>query len=101
MIEVIGGSVHTMNRPSAPPPNETIEDDMNLDELLKVFCSFKVYFRDKESCPFNRGNWIIDFFMPNSPILPGFSLKLPASMKKEEITKWLKPLTEKIKEIDS
>ncbi len=97
MTKIIAGSVETINRDSAPLFNETIEDDIHIDKLLKVFSSFKFYLRDKESCPFNRGNWVIDFFIPGMPLFASFSIKLPSSMKEEEIIRWIKPLKERMR----
>jgi hypothetical protein len=96
-IKLIHGTVDTVNRSEIPLSNETIEDDIDLDVLLKTFSGFQVYVRDKESCPYNQGNWIIDFFTLDNPDFPGFSFKLPACMKQEEVMKWIKPLEEKIK----
>lgn len=95
-LEIMHGPVQTMNKKDIPLPNETIEDDINIDELSKVISSFNVYSRSKEECPWNRGNWIIDFFSSGNPF-PMFSLKLPIIMTKEALAQWLLPLREKIK----
>ena len=99
-MEIMVG-LNTHNRKDVPSATETIDDVLKLDKLVKVFNSIKIYFRDKESCPYNRGNWVIDFFSPHNDLFPGYCLKLPASMDKKEIMRWVKPLTEKLKEINT
>jgi hypothetical protein len=82
-------SVECINRNSIPPENETIADDCQIEKLISNLKSIDVYFRDKEVCPFNRGNWIIDMLFDNGLL---FSLKLPKEMDETHVMKWIKPL---------
>jgi len=91
-VNLIHAEIYSINRSSAPLPNETIKDDMDIEGLLKLFKTYKVYSRSKEECPFHRGNWVIDFFTPDNSTIPGFCVKLPAYMTEEEVLKWLEPL---------
>lgn len=93
----VGGEVEGTHRTTIPTSNETIADDMHIDEVAKAFSAIRIYFRDKESCPFNRGNWVIDFFSGLNRIIPSFCMKLPAEMKEEDVHRWAKPLGDKFK----
>ena len=97
MKQVLGRDVNTVNRNEVPSENETICDDMDVNLASEFFTSVKVYFRDKDECPFNRGNWIIDFFTCGDTMIPIFCMKLPKSMTEEQVKRWVKPLVDKLK----
>lgn len=92
---IIGGGVNCLNMKEVPGKDEDISTTIDLDFLCQTFKSYKVYFRNKATCPFNRGNWIIDFFIENE-IIPVFCLKIPVSMTQEHVNKFLKPLKDKM-----
>lgn len=86
-------SVQSLNKHAPPLPGETIADDFDVVAIVEAGLSISVYPRAKEDCPFNRGNWIIDFKLGGDV---KFCLKLPIQMKEEEVLSWLKPLTDKL-----
>lgn len=94
---VIYGDVESVVRGEIPLSDETIEDDIDIEGIIKVCQKVSVYFRDQQSCPFNRGNWLIDFFRSYEDVMPCFSFKLPKEMTREQIDKWVKPLMDKYK----
>lgn len=101
MINVIAQKVDACNRLEIPMENETIETDFpelfTTPDVLESISCVKVYLRTKEECPFNRGNWIIDILFGNEFIQ---CLKLPLSMHKDSVLKYIEPLhvmLEKIK----
>lgn len=83
--------VKTNNRLSIPEPNETILTDMKIN--AEAIYDMKVYFREPEDCPYNRGNWIIDIFFSETDLL---CLKLPKEMSKEAVLAYIKPLTDEL-----
>lgn len=92
-MEVIEQEVHGLNKRKIPKKGETIENDLNVDIVVPFIKEMCVYFRPKEVCPYNRGNWVIDLLMNDNMML---CLKLPKEMKEDDVMKWLKPLTNKL-----
>lgn len=90
-IEKIGGT----HRKSIPGIHETIYDDFDIpiDHIKSVM----VYFRDKNRCPFNRGNWIIDIEYIDGSI---FCIKLPKEMAEVHVINWAKPLFDDLNKRD-
>ncbi len=82
--------VNTLNRKEIPKPDETIEDDLEIDKLVSNIKEMNVYFRDKESCPYKRGNWVIDIILITNQLM---CLKYPKEMKRAEFLRFIKPLT--------
>lgn len=92
-----GGRVEGLSMNEMPKPNDTIADDFDVPELKKVVKKIVVWFRDKNACPFGRGNWIVDIHTNEERLLPALSLKLPKQMTREQVINWLSPLKEFIK----
>jgi hypothetical protein len=93
----VGGFVRTVNKLSLPSETETISDDLHLEEILKVVVEITIYYRNKESCPYHRGNWVIDLFSEQDKRIPIFCIKLPTTMKEGEVNRYVKPLIDAIK----
>jgi len=91
---IVAGDVNAMYRGTIPSKDETIKDDFDIVAIAKVTKRISVYVRNKEDCPLNRGCWVIDFFHDSECLLPIFCLKFPLEMKKEDVERWLKPLTD-------
>ena len=84
--------VHGFRRESIPDAGETIETDVPElinGLLLPTFSKIDIYFRDKKSCPFKRGNWICDVSIGDLI----FCIKLPAEMLESDVLEYFKPLT--------
>ncbi len=86
-------AVDSINRKDIPKENETIEDDLEVDHIVPHIKEMVVYFRDKESCPFNRGNWMIDILTYNNQL---HCIKLPKEMSEKEVMRYLEPLKTKL-----
>lgn len=80
-----------------PELGVTISDDFDLDRIVKVLKGFSYYRREREDCPFARGNWIIDLYENDTDIF--LSLKLPLEMTEDEIIQYIQPLIEVIEEM--
>ena len=82
--------VDCLDRSKAPSPDETIDDDLHLNELCKAgVYRYDVYLRDKESCPWGRGSWMIDLWRDEDIVM---SVKLPIEMNQEEVDRYCAPL---------
>lgn len=75
--------------------DEIIEDVISIDYLMLLFIRMiKVYYRSKEDCLFNRGNWIIDFFNMKDYFFD-LCIKLLVEMSYEDILRYLKLFKDK------
>ena len=80
-------------RHEIPSENETIADDFDIDLMCEILSGINVYRREKEHCPYARGNWMIDFIVDGRASL---CLKLPLEMTEQQIDTWIKPLTDRL-----
>lgn len=87
--------IECLNRHNFPEKGETIADDFDLDSIVPLVAEVIIYSREKDVCPFERGNWIIDVEFLNKNI---FCLKLPLKMTADEVMEWTKPLRDKLEE---
>jgi hypothetical protein len=86
--------IDAFNRHDIPKQGETIVDDIvNLEKTIPLVKCLDIYFRDKEACPFGRGNWIIDIIFSDSQAL---MFKLPKEMSEKQVMDYSKPLIEKL-----
>ncbi len=91
-------NVHCYNRLEAPKKGISIIEDCNMslsdfEKIKKLLIGLEIYKRDKESCPFNRGNWVCDQYIGNDI----FCIKLPIEMHEEDVKTYFKPLIDIIK----
>jgi hypothetical protein len=85
--------VHGLNLKEIPKQGETIKYDMNIEYIVPRIKDLKIYYIPKEVCPYNRGNWILDFEIREDDGNIGLMcIKLPKEMKEEEVLEWTKPL---------
>lgn len=83
--------VNGVTRQSIPKENETIFTDFNQD-LFKKAVDITCYYRPKEECPFNRGNWMIDIVTSNEMSFRIMCIRLPKEMTEDQVMKYSKPL---------
>ena len=84
-------TVDSVKRKSIPDENETIADDLNLEMMKELkIASANCYYRPPDVCPFNRGNWIIDFMSIDSYVI--HCIKLPKEMSEERFKNFIEPL---------
>jgi hypothetical protein len=74
--------------------NETINDFLDIDAVVKVASSIAYYLRYKQDCPYGRGNWILDIYCKNDEIV---MLKFPKDMTEERFALFLKPLIDRFR----
>lgn len=89
MLEVEGLVRHTSLK-----EGETIEDDFEIVEMASLISEIAYYWRDKEECPFNRGNLVVYFKLKDGNI---FCLKFMSQTTEEEIKAYLTPLIKLLK----
>lgn len=91
--EIVIKEVEAYNRNSMPKENETIADDMQINNIVPLAKEVRVYRRDKKACPKNRGNVVIDITFKDNRIL---CFKLPLEMTDDHVLKFIKPLMDKL-----
>lgn len=69
--------------------NDSIENDFDIEMMAAVIKDINVYWRNKEECPFRRGNLVVDLILDNDQI---FCIKLPYETSRPEIDRYLTPL---------
>jgi len=93
-MQVIGESVEGFNYKGIPEENETIEDSIDVDKLIRIIYSTSYYLRSPQECPFGRGNWILDIRTKDGQM---YCFRYPKEMSEEQFLKYLQPLLSKIK----
>ncbi len=91
-MTILVQEVNSKVRLEEPAPNDTISDEIDIDLLIRLSRKIIYYFRSKQECPMNRGNWIIDAYLKNGTIE---CLKYPPTMTKERFEEFIKPLRDK------
>lgn len=84
-----------LNRLSIPPEGKTIADEFDIDKMVPLISRVDVYLRDPATCPFGRGNWMIDIRFSAGNL---FSIKLPKEMKEDQVDKFIEPLVNLLEE---
>lgn len=92
MIEI--QKVDGFTRSEKPSIKDTIINDEgnNLLDVNFKLAYISVYIRPKIHCPFNRGNWLIDFHDVEGNVF--FCLRLPIEMTYAEIKRYVYPVLE-------
>lgn len=85
--------VNCLNRRTIPSENETISDDVDIEKTIPLVKEMTIYFRDKESCPMNRGNWIVDLHMADNQLC---AIKLPKEMQEKDVLKYMQPMIDRL-----
>jgi hypothetical protein len=81
------------NRIGIPDESDTIEVDLNLDNLVPEIELIYCFFREPHECHKGRGNWIIDFKLKDGRL---FACKYPKEMSRDRFMEYIKPLLERL-----
>lgn len=95
MSKLISVQIVGFNRDKMPKKGITILEITDIKKFMKYVFYVAIYFRDKDSCPFRRGNWIIDLYIKNE-YFPSFCIKLPKEMTNDQIIAYAKPLVDNL-----
>lgn len=95
-MKVTMKQVQCFNRHSIPEEGKTIDDDLNIEDVIKNSKFMDYYFRKPKDCPFGRGNWILDLTLKDGTII---SYKYPKEMTEERFLEFLKPLMDRAKQV--
>lgn len=98
MAEIEIKKIDSMVRSEVPEDGADVFSDFflshdEIDRIKKNLTALKIYKREKEECPFNRGNWVCDQFYGENI----FCIKLPIGMKEKDVLKYFKPLIDLMK----
>ncbi len=92
-----------INRLGIPEKGITVIEDLKISNdrlnlLKEQLTNIEIYKREKEDCPFNRGNWICDQYYGDNIYGDNiFCIKLPIEMEEEDVMKFFKPLIDIVK----
>lgn len=90
-IEKVNGT----NRKNIPEDGADISEVVNIEYLIEFLESINIWYRGKESCPFARGNWLIDL---TNKFGETYCIKLPKEMTEQAVMKYAQPLLDRFKE---
>lgn len=94
-MKIFAELVEGLSRSSIPEKGTTVLDDMDINVPFIAFVD--IYRRNKEDCPFNRGNWICDITFKDGELV---CLKLPLEMPETDLLIYFKPIISHLKSHD-
>lgn len=90
----INEELQTLYRDEIPSSDQTIADEFDIESLMKTGLNVSLSTRTTPSDPSTIVYWDIDFRKDSKHPL---RLVLPGKMEYDEVIRWLKPLTDKLK----
>lgn len=83
----------TVNYPECPEYGKTIENYLDVNELVSRINKVNYYLEKPKECHFEIGTWVVEFFFKDGRIMV---FKYPQKISEERFKDYLKPILDRL-----